>query len=145
MLDKYLQMFGGVQTDKSRDRYPEFTCHRAPHEPFFASFFIGPHRPRPDHRKPHRTLLRTCRHIHHLLGGHHATWIQDALILEDGAYWPSVSIKIENTIPLYLRTLQLHLLGQRFLFSRNLLTAHRNFQKSGTLSTSVTILPVWHS
>ncbi len=34
MLDKYLQMFGRVQTDKSRDRYPEITYHRTPHKPF---------------------------------------------------------------------------------------------------------------
>jgi len=34
MLEKYLQMFGNLQTDKSRDRYPEITYHRAPHKPF---------------------------------------------------------------------------------------------------------------
>jgi putative restriction endonuclease len=34
MLDKYLQMFGNLRTDRGRDRYPEITCHRAPHKPF---------------------------------------------------------------------------------------------------------------
>ena len=34
MLEKYLQMFANVRTDKGRDRYPEITYHRAPHKPF---------------------------------------------------------------------------------------------------------------
>jgi putative restriction endonuclease len=34
MIDKYLQMFGRLRTDKGRDRYPEITYHRAPHKPF---------------------------------------------------------------------------------------------------------------
>jgi len=34
MLEKYLQMFGRLRTDKGRDRYPEVTNHRAPHKPF---------------------------------------------------------------------------------------------------------------
>lgn len=34
MIEKYLHMFGRVQTDKSRDRYPEITYHRTPHKPF---------------------------------------------------------------------------------------------------------------
>ena len=33
-LEKYLQMFGKLRTDKGRDRYPEITYHRAPHKPF---------------------------------------------------------------------------------------------------------------
>jgi len=34
MLEKYLQMFGRLRTDRGRDRYPEITYHRAPHKPF---------------------------------------------------------------------------------------------------------------
>jgi hypothetical protein len=34
MLEKYLQMFGKLRTDRGRDRYPEFTYLRAPHKPF---------------------------------------------------------------------------------------------------------------
>jgi putative restriction endonuclease len=34
MLEKYLQMFGKLRTDKGRDRYPQITYHRAPHKPF---------------------------------------------------------------------------------------------------------------
>ena len=34
MLEEYLQMFGKLRTDRGRDRYPEITYHRAPHEPF---------------------------------------------------------------------------------------------------------------
>lgn len=34
MLEKYLQMFGKLRTDRGRDRYPEITYHRAPHKPF---------------------------------------------------------------------------------------------------------------
>ena len=34
MLDKYLQMFAKLRTDRGRDRYPEITYHRAPHKPF---------------------------------------------------------------------------------------------------------------
>ena len=34
MLEKSLQMFGKLRTDKGRDRYPEITYHRAPHKPF---------------------------------------------------------------------------------------------------------------
>jgi len=34
MLEKYLQMFAELRTDKGRDRYPAFTYHRAPHKPF---------------------------------------------------------------------------------------------------------------
>jgi hypothetical protein len=33
MLEKYLQMFANLRTDKGRDRCPEITCHRAPHKP----------------------------------------------------------------------------------------------------------------
>ena len=33
MLEKYLQIFSNLRTDKSRDRYPEITYHRAPHKP----------------------------------------------------------------------------------------------------------------
>ena len=34
MLEQYLQRFAKLRTDRSRDRYPEITCHRAPHKPF---------------------------------------------------------------------------------------------------------------
>ena len=34
MLEKYLQMFGKLRTDRGRDRYPAITYHRAPHKPF---------------------------------------------------------------------------------------------------------------
>jgi putative restriction endonuclease len=34
MLEKSLQLLGNLRTDKGRDRYPELTCHRAPHKPF---------------------------------------------------------------------------------------------------------------
>jgi putative restriction endonuclease len=34
MLEKYLQMFGKLRTDRGRDRYPGITYHRAPHKPF---------------------------------------------------------------------------------------------------------------
>ena len=34
MLEKYLPMFANHRTDRGRDRYPEITCHRAPHKPF---------------------------------------------------------------------------------------------------------------
>jgi putative restriction endonuclease len=34
MLGNYLQKFAKLRTDKGRDRYPETTCHRAPHKPF---------------------------------------------------------------------------------------------------------------
>jgi hypothetical protein len=34
MLEKYLQMFAKLRTDKGRDQYPQITYHRAPHEPF---------------------------------------------------------------------------------------------------------------
>ena len=34
MLEKYLQMFGKLRTDKGRDLYPKITYHRAPHKPF---------------------------------------------------------------------------------------------------------------
>jgi putative restriction endonuclease len=33
-LEKYLQMFENLRTDRGRDRYPAITCHRAPHKPF---------------------------------------------------------------------------------------------------------------
>ena len=33
-LEKYLQMFAKLRTDKGRDRYPQITYHRAPHKPF---------------------------------------------------------------------------------------------------------------
>jgi hypothetical protein len=33
MLEKYLQIFANLRTDKGRDRYPEITNHRAPHKP----------------------------------------------------------------------------------------------------------------
>ena len=34
MLEKYLQMFANLRTDKGRDRYPQITYHCAPHKPF---------------------------------------------------------------------------------------------------------------
>ena len=34
MLEKYLQMFAKLRTDRGPDRYPAITCHRAPHKPF---------------------------------------------------------------------------------------------------------------
>ena len=34
MLEKYLQLFANLRTDRGRDRYPEITYHRAPHKPF---------------------------------------------------------------------------------------------------------------
>ena len=34
MLEKYLQMFGRLRTDRGWDRYPKITYHRAPHKPF---------------------------------------------------------------------------------------------------------------
>ena len=34
MLEKYLRMFAKLRTDKGRERYPEITYHRAPHNPF---------------------------------------------------------------------------------------------------------------
>ena len=34
MLEKYLQMFGNLRTDRGRDRCPEITYHRAPHKLF---------------------------------------------------------------------------------------------------------------
>ena len=34
MLEKYLHMFANLRTDRGRHRYPEITCHRAPHKPF---------------------------------------------------------------------------------------------------------------
>ena len=34
MLEKCLQMFAKLRTERGRDRYPEITCHRAPHKPF---------------------------------------------------------------------------------------------------------------
>jgi hypothetical protein len=34
MLEKYLQMFSKLHTDRGLDRYPEITYHRAPHKPF---------------------------------------------------------------------------------------------------------------
>jgi hypothetical protein len=34
MLEKYIQMFGTLRTDRGGDRYPEITYHRAPHKPF---------------------------------------------------------------------------------------------------------------
>jgi len=33
MLEKHLQMFGNLRTDRGRDRYPEITYHRAPDKP----------------------------------------------------------------------------------------------------------------
>jgi len=33
-LEKYLQMFRNLQTDRGWDRYPEITYYRAPHNPF---------------------------------------------------------------------------------------------------------------
>jgi hypothetical protein len=41
MLEQYLQMFANLQTDRGRDRYPEITCHRAPHKPFLLLSIIG--------------------------------------------------------------------------------------------------------
>jgi putative restriction endonuclease len=40
MLDKYLQMFAHLRTDRGRDRYPEITYHRAPHKPFLLLFVM---------------------------------------------------------------------------------------------------------
>jgi predicted restriction endonuclease len=34
MLEQYLLMFAKLRTDRSRDRYPTITYHRAPHKPF---------------------------------------------------------------------------------------------------------------
>ena len=34
MLEEYLQILAKLRTDKSQDRYPEITDHRAPHKPF---------------------------------------------------------------------------------------------------------------
>gem|GEM_PF-2085881 len=34
MLEKYLNLFAKLRTDRGRDRYPEITYHRAPHKPF---------------------------------------------------------------------------------------------------------------
>lgn len=34
MLEKYLQMFGNLRTDRGRDRYPSITYHHAQHKPF---------------------------------------------------------------------------------------------------------------
>jgi putative restriction endonuclease len=34
MLEKYLQMFGKLRTDRGRNRYPAITYHRAPHKAF---------------------------------------------------------------------------------------------------------------
>jgi predicted restriction endonuclease len=34
MIDKYLQVFATLRTDRGGDRYPEITYHRAPHKPF---------------------------------------------------------------------------------------------------------------
>jgi putative restriction endonuclease len=34
MLERYLQMFANLGTDRGKDRYPEITYHRAPHKPF---------------------------------------------------------------------------------------------------------------
>jgi hypothetical protein len=34
MVEKYLQMFANLRTDKGRGWYPEITYHRAPHKPF---------------------------------------------------------------------------------------------------------------
>jgi len=41
MLEKYLQMFAKLRTDKGRDRYPEITYHRAPHKPFLLLSVMG--------------------------------------------------------------------------------------------------------
>jgi putative restriction endonuclease len=34
MLERYLQKFANLRTDRGRDRYPAITYHRAPHKPF---------------------------------------------------------------------------------------------------------------
>jgi hypothetical protein len=34
MLEKYLQMFAKLRTDRGRERYPALTYHRAPRKPF---------------------------------------------------------------------------------------------------------------
>ena len=34
LLDRYLQEFAKLRTDKGRDRYPGITYHRASHKPF---------------------------------------------------------------------------------------------------------------
>ena len=33
MIERYLQQFANLRTDKARNRYPAFTLHRAPHKP----------------------------------------------------------------------------------------------------------------
>ena len=33
MLEKYLNIFANLRTDKNRNRYPAATCHRGPHKP----------------------------------------------------------------------------------------------------------------
>jgi putative restriction endonuclease len=55
MIERYLQMFANLRTDRGRDRYPEITYQRAPHKPFLLlsvmDLIAGP-----DYRKLHRTL-----------------------------------------------------------------------------------------
>ena len=33
MLEKYINAFSNLRTDKNRNRYPAYTTHRAPHKP----------------------------------------------------------------------------------------------------------------
>jgi hypothetical protein len=33
-------MFARLRTDRGRDRYPEITCHRAPHKPLLLLFVM---------------------------------------------------------------------------------------------------------
>ena len=41
MLEKYIQMFAKLRTDRGRDRYPEITYHRAPRKPFLILCVMG--------------------------------------------------------------------------------------------------------
>jgi len=34
MIEKYIQRFSKLNTDKGRHRWSAVTCHRAPHKPF---------------------------------------------------------------------------------------------------------------
>ena len=34
MIDKYIQAFSNLRTDKNRNRWTPLTCHQAPHKPF---------------------------------------------------------------------------------------------------------------
>jgi putative restriction endonuclease len=41
MIEKYLQMFGRLRTDRGKDRYPDITYHRAPHKPFLLLYVMN--------------------------------------------------------------------------------------------------------